>query len=159
MGAVYFYHLTRKPIEATLPILLHKAREAGWRVLVRGQDADMLDRLDKQLWLGPDEGFLAHGRAGGAHDARQPILLSNVFGPAPNKPDCVMSVGGAELSADEVQAAQRACVLFDGHDAEATEHARTQWKRLTEAGCAAQYWSEETGKWDMKAQSASEPEV
>lgn len=155
MGAVYFYHLTRQPLEVTLPVLLNKARAAGWRVLVRGQDSDLLDWLDEKLWLGPEDGFLAHGRAGGPHDARQPILLSDVPGPAPNAADCVMSVGGADLSAEEVQAAQRACILFDGHDDAATAHAREQWKALTGAGCAAQYWAEEAGKWEMKAESAA----
>lgn len=154
MGAVFFYHLTRQPLEATLPVLLHKARGAGWRVLVRGRDAELLDWLDAQLWLGPEDEFLAHGRSGGSHDARQPILLTEAIGPAPNDAQCLMSVGGADLSAEEVEAAQRACILFDGHDAAATDHARTQWKTLTEAGCAAQYWSEEAGTWQMKAESA-----
>ena len=36
MGAAYFYHLTRRPLEATLPMLLGKAQQAGWRVAVRG---------------------------------------------------------------------------------------------------------------------------
>ncbi|MEM6577241.1 MAG: DNA polymerase III subunit chi [Pseudomonadota bacterium] len=155
MGAVYFYHLTRQPLEATLPVLLNKARGAGWRVLVRGRDAALLDWLDEKLWLGPEDGFLPHGRAGGPHDARQPILLSEAMGPAANQADCLMSVGGAEISADEVQQAERACILFDGHDSEATAHARTQWKTLTEAGCAAQYWSEDAGRWEMKAESAA----
>lgn len=155
MGAVYFYHLTRQPLEVTLPVLLTKARAAGWRVLVRGRDADLLDWLDEKLWLGPEEAFLAHGRAGGAFDARQPILLSETADPAPNQAQCLMSVGGAEISAEEVKAADRACILFDGHDEQATVQARAQWKSLTEAGCAAQYWAEEAGKWEMKAQSAA----
>ena len=69
MGAAYFYHLTRRPLEATLPLLLEKALAAGWRVAVRGVDAARLDRLDARLWLGPEDGFLPHGRAGGPHDA------------------------------------------------------------------------------------------
>jgi DNA polymerase-3 subunit chi len=31
--------------------------------------------------------------------------------------------------------------------------ARVQWKALTGAGCAAQYWSEESGNWEKKAES------
>ena len=31
MGAAYFYHLTRQPLEATLPMLLEKSLGAGWR--------------------------------------------------------------------------------------------------------------------------------
>ena len=50
---------------------------------------------------------------------------------------------GFEISADFQQ--------FDGTDGEALSRARSQWRALTEAGCAARYWSEETGKWVEKA--------
>ena len=68
MGAVYFYHLTRTPLEATLPTLLGKARKAGWRVSVRGTSAERMAWLDEKLWLGTDEQFLPHGLAGGPFD-------------------------------------------------------------------------------------------
>ena len=45
MGAAFFYHLTQRPLEATLPMLLEKARGAGWRVAVRGTDEGRLDWL------------------------------------------------------------------------------------------------------------------
>ena len=38
MGAARFYHLTRSPVEAALPMLIGKSLEAGWRVAVRGLD-------------------------------------------------------------------------------------------------------------------------
>ena len=44
-------------------------------------------------------------------------------------------------------------VLFDGRDPMAVEHARGQWRSLTRAGCAAQYWSQESGAWEKKAES------
>jgi len=152
MGAAYFYHLTRRPLEVTLPVLLGKAREAGWRIELRGTDAGRIEWLDEKLWLGPDEGFLPHGLAGGPHDGDQPILLST--GPlGANDPACVMSIDGADVSAEETEALERVCILFDGNDPEAVQHARTQWKALTDAGCAAQYWSEESGRWEKKAES------
>jgi DNA polymerase-3 subunit chi len=63
-----------------------------------------------------------------------------------------MSVHGGDISADEVQAAERTCVLFDGHDGDALAHARVQWKTLTDAGCSAQYWSLDSGRWEKKAE-------
>lgn len=152
MGAAYFYHLTRRPLQDTLPVLLEKARGAGWRVAVRGRDVGRLAWLDERLWLGGDESFLAHGLAGGPHDALQPILLTASQEVA-NNPSCVMSVDGAPILPDEVEALERACILFDGTDPEAVSQARVQWKTLTDAGCAAQYWSEESGKWQKKAES------
>lgn len=152
MGAVYFYHLTQTPLEQTLPTLLQKCRGAGWRVAVRGTDAARLDWLDEKLWLVGDGSFLPHGRAGGPHDAAQPILLTDQSESA-NAPDCVMCVDGAEVSDAEVTALERVCILFDGNDDSAVSKARTQWKTLTDAGCSAQYWSQETGRWEKKAES------
>ena len=152
MGQALFYHLTRKPLEATLPMLLEKSLQRGWRVVVRGADEERLRWLDQKLWLGPEEGFLPHGLAGGPHDADQPVLLTT-GGESANAPDCLMTVDGAAVSADEVQAMERVCILFDGNDGAAVQTAREQWKSLTGQGCAAQYWSEESGRWEKKAES------
>lgn len=147
MGAVYFYHLTDTSLERTLPMLLGKCRDAGWRVMVRGRDQSLLERLDQTLW---QDGFLPHGLAGGPHDADQPILLSESG--AADGFACVMSVGGADITAVEIEQSERTCVLFDGYDEQALGHARTQWKALTDAGCKAQYWAQDDGRWTKKAE-------
>ncbi|MCR8550235.1 DNA polymerase III subunit chi [Salipiger sp. P9] len=152
MGAAYFYHLTQRPLEATLPVLLEKSLAAGWRVAVRGTDRARMDWLDQRLWLGPEEGFLPHGLAGGRHDALQPVLLT-VEAAIPNAAACLMTVDGAEVSPEEVTELERVCILFDGHDPAAVQAARGLWRRLTGAGCAAQYWSEESGRWEKKAEA------
>ncbi|KPP87333.1 MAG: DNA polymerase III chi subunit HolC [Rhodobacteraceae bacterium HLUCCA08] len=151
MGAVYFYQLSTQPLEAALPVLLAKAREAGWRVELRGVDAARMEVLDRALWSGPEDGFLPHGLAGGAHDADQPILLT-CGGGAANAPACVMAVDGADIDPGEVGALERVCILFDGHDAAALGRARSQWASLVDAGCAAQYWSQDSGRWEKKAE-------
>lgn len=152
MSEVFFYHLTRDPLEVTLPVLLGKSLAAGWRIAVRGREAARMDWLDGRLWKGRPESFLPHGRAGGPHDADQPILL--VAGAeAPGEIACLISVDGAELSAEEIAPLTRAMVLFDGNDPEAVEHARGQWKALTGAGVKAKYWSQQDGPWALKAQS------
>ncbi|WP_375227910.1 DNA polymerase III subunit chi [Roseobacter sp. S98] len=153
MGTAMFYHLTRHPLEQTLAMLLDKAGQAGWRVLVRGTEFSRMDWLDQQLWLTPADGFLPHGLAGGAHDAQQPVLLSAGTEPAANGADCVMIVDGAPVTPDEVNALARVCVLFDGNDPAAVDTARGQWKALKDAGVTAQYWSEESGRWEKKAET------
>jgi len=154
MGAALFYHLTRSPLEAALAMLLTKSLQAGWRVAVRGTAPARLDWLDQKLWLGPEEAFLPHGIAGGPHDAAQPILLTMGTG-APNGPQCLMAVDGAEVTAEECGPLERVCILFDGNDDGAVAAARGQWKALTGAGVPAQYWSEESGRWEKKAESGA----
>lgn len=150
MGAVFFYHLTRRPLEATLPVLLEKSLAVGWRVAVRAPAQDRLEWLDRALWQA-GEAFLPHGRSSDDHAAAQPILLT--LDAAANDPACLMSIDGAPVTAAEVAALERACILFDGHDPNAVQHARDQWRSLTEAGVSAQYWSEENGKWEKKAEA------
>ena len=151
MGAAYFYHLTRNPLEHTLPILLGKALGAGWRVTVRGASLEGIARLDDSLWNHPEEGFLPHGLDTSETAADQPVLLTCGMNNL-NNSACLMTVHGADITADEVNALERVCVLFDGADGAAVQHARVQWKALTDAGCSAQYWSEESGVWEKKAE-------
>ncbi len=153
MGAAWFYHLTRAPLEETLPMLLAKSRAAGWRVAVRGTDADRLAWLDARLWLLGDAEFLPHGLAGGEFDADQPVLLTT-GDEVPNGAACLMAIDGAEVAPGEVAGMERVCILFDGNDPAAVARARGQWKALTGAGCVAAYWSEESGRWEKKAETA-----
>ena len=152
MGKAMFYHLTRRPMEDTLVMLLGRARQAGWRVVVRGQSDDRLSWLDEKLWLGPEEEFLPHGLSGGPHDPVQPVLLT-CDNSVPNGATCVMAFDGAEVTAPEVNAMERVCVLFDGNTPDALEVARSQWRSLQSAGVVAEYWSEECGKWEKKSQT------
>lgn len=145
-----FYHLTRSSAEQTARVLIGRARQQGWRLMIRGTQMAELNRLDARLWTTPEDGFLPHGLAGGPHDCRQPVLLGT--GPATNDARGIILIDGAETDPAEVQALERVWILFDADDPERLSHARGQWKRLTDAGVPAQYWSEETGKWVKKAE-------
>ena len=152
MGKAMFYHLTQRPVEDTLGMILGKARQAGWRVVVRGTSQERLNWLDEKLWLGPEDGFVPHGIAGGAHDAMQPILLT-CSTDLTNGATCVILIDGAEVSEEEVETLERTCVLFDGNAEDALSKARGQWQQIKTAGLTAEYWSEESGAWEKKAQT------
>ena len=152
MGKVMFYHLTRNPLEVTAHMLLERAYQTGWRVTVRGRDDDVLARLDEMLWSRDKAGFLPHGLAGGAYDADQPVLLTTDHA-CPNSPACLMVIDMAEATPQEALGLERLWVLFDGHDPAAMDKARSQWKAVAAAGVQAEYWSEDSGRWQLKAQS------
>lgn len=154
MGDAYFYHLTRSPLDVALRLLLERSLSRGWRVAVRGVGAARLDWLDEKLWLHPEDGFLPHGRAGGDRDAEQPVLLTTEAG-LPNRAACLIAIDGAGVAAEQVAGLERACIVFDGNDSAALARARDQWRALTGAGIVAQYWSEESGRWQKKAQSGA----
>jgi DNA polymerase-3 subunit chi len=147
MGMVMFYHLTASRAEATARTL--RSLQAGWRVMLRGTDTARLADMDQQLWQGPEDGFLPHGLEGGPQDAHQPILLG--LGAISNGAQALMVVDGALVDPAEVAALERVFILFDGNDETAVVAARSQWTSLKEAGHAAQYWSEASGRWEKKA--------
>jgi DNA polymerase-3 subunit chi len=152
MGVAMFYQLKGQPLATTLSMLLEKSLSAGWNVAVRGTDRAGLEALDAALWLGREDSFLPHGLEGGPQDAEQPILLGtgeqNV-----NAAQCVMAVQSAQVSAADVGAMERVCILFDGYDEAALAHARGQWKALVAEGVSAQYWANEDGRWEKKVEA------
>ncbi len=150
-----FYHLMRAGLDDTVLTTVTRALGAGWRVMIRAPDMALLQRLDAKLWLGPEEGFLAHGLAGGPYDADQPVLLGH--DKIANGAKGLMLLGGGEASPDEVAGLERIWVLFDGSDPDAVDQARQSWTRFSGWGLAAQYWSDEGGAWVKKSERAAVP--
>ncbi len=154
MGVVMFFHLMQSAPADTLAINAPRALGQGWRVMVRGTDLAALDLLDQALWLkGGDDSFLPHGLEGGPQDADQPVLIG--LGAPVNGAKVLALVDGADATDAEIAAMERVWVLFDGKDDARLQAARSQWKAITAAGHAAQYWSEESGRWEKKAESAA----
>ncbi|WP_103334133.1 DNA polymerase III subunit chi [Pseudotabrizicola formosa] len=145
-----FYHLTQSSAEQTARVLLTRALAQGWRLMIRGTEMAALKRLDARLWEIPPESFVPHGMEGGAQDARQPVLLGT--GPVTNGARGLLLIDGAEVDLDEAAGLERVWILFDADNPERLAQARGQWKALTAAGLPAQYWSEESGKWEKKAE-------
>ncbi len=152
MAVARFYHLTQDAPEGLLPLLIGKAQEIGLTVALRGVAEARMAALDQTLWR--LEGFLPHGLAGGPHDADQPVLLVWDARPAPdlpNRPGCLIALDGAPVEAGEAQALERLCIVFDGNDPAAVQAARDQWRALTGAGVAAEYWRREGPRWACAA--------
>lgn len=149
MGTAMFYHLTRSGPEEVLALILPRAMAAGWRVMLRSPDPARLERMEARLWVEPDDSFLPHACEGGDWDADQPVLLG--AGAAVNGAQGVVLMDGAEPLPGE-EALERLWILFDGNNETAVQTARGLWSRLTNLDMAAQYWSEESGRWAMKTE-------
>lgn len=152
MGEARFFHLIHSSAEFVVRENATRAMAMGWNVVVRGTQAQTLDQLDERLWLHPEDSFLPHGKAGGAHDADQPMLLTTGTD-IPNGAKAIFALDGAEVAPSEVAAMERVWILFDGNDPQALETARNQWRSLTGAGVVAEYWSEASGRWQMQTSS------
>jgi len=150
MTEVLFYHLTSSPLERTLPQLLERSLERGWKVVLQSPDPARLEHFDQYLWSYSKEGFLPHGLAGQGHDADQPVLLTTKDD-APNGAELLMLIDGARREPAEITGFERVCLFFDGNDEAAVATAREDWKAVKAADLAAKYWAQEDGRWVQKA--------
>lgn len=147
MTEVLFYHLTRQPLEKALPALLEKCLERSWKVVVQASGPERVSALDDALWTYSDESFLPH--AAGADGAGETIWLTT-SDENPNGAAVRVLVDGAQPP--DLAGYQRALVMFDGHDQEALDAARAQWKTLKAAGHDVTYWKQsDDGRWKREA--------
>lgn len=148
MSEVLFYHLERQSLEALLANLLEKTLERGWRAVVEAPSRERIEALDAHLWTYRDDSFLPHGLDDGPHADSQPILLTTGEGAA-NAAEVRFIIDGAEPR--QLEAHQRAVLIFDGRDDEAVALARRRWKELKASSHALTYWQqEEQGRWVKK---------
>ena len=143
---VDFYQLAGTPPEQVIASIAEKVLDSDGRLLVVAEDEAFLGKLDRMLWDQGSDSFLPHGLAGGAEDARQPVLLST-SPDAPNQARNMLIADGtwreAALSYD------RSFYLFDQST---LEGARLAWKLLAgRDGVERRYWAQEAGKWVKKA--------
>ncbi|MBL1436559.1 MAG: DNA polymerase III subunit chi [Rhodobacteraceae bacterium] len=150
MTEVRFYHLTQSPLEHTLPGLLAKSLERGWRVIVQGGDDARLKFLDAHFWTYADDSFLPHALEG--EGAAQPIWLT-ASEANPNKAGVLMLIDGARATPERMGDYDLVTVFFNGADQGAVAKAREGWKAVTDAGLPAVYWAQENGGWVQKAKS------
>ena len=149
MGEVRFYHLTERPLERVLPVMLERSLERGWRVVVRGTEPARIEALSAHLWTHGDASFLPHGTEADGDAARQPVWLccdpANSEGGNPNNANTLFLIDNAEADIEEFAAMEMVAILFDGLDEAAVVRARAQWSMVKDAGLKAVYWAQDPG--------------
>ncbi|MCB1450987.1 MAG: DNA polymerase III subunit chi [Nitratireductor sp.] len=149
MAEVLFYHLTEKTLEQTLPGLLQRSLERGWRAVVQAGSRERVEALDSELWTFADESFVAHSCTCDGTEADQPVWLTEGED-NPNGAVIRFMVDGA--TPPDLTPYQRGVYIFDGHDNAALEHARARWKFEKTAGHDVTYWRQNPeGRWEKMA--------
>jgi DNA polymerase-3 subunit chi len=143
---VDFYQLGGTPPEQVIASIAEKLLASDGRLIVIAEDAGFLVRLDRMLWDQGPTSFLPHGIAGGADDARQPILLST----SPDSPNLARNMLIADgVWRDAALSYDRSFYLFSD---ETLEGARLAWKLLSgREGVERRHWAQEGGKWVKRA--------
>ncbi len=139
---VDFYQLSRDPAEAVLALIARNSLKAGERLLVVSGTDGQLEKISELLWGKWPDSFLANGRAGEAHDERQPILLSDNVRPSNGARYLAIADG---VWRDGEPAFERTFYLFD--DA-SLQPARDCWRMLGQRdGVERRFWKQDGGKW------------
>jgi DNA polymerase-3 subunit chi len=143
---VDFYQLGDVPLEQVIASISEKILAQDGRLIIVGSDEAALARLNRMMWDQGPTSFIPHGLAGGADDARQPILLTT----SPDAPNLARNILIADGEWREAALDyDRAFHLFDG---ETVEQARLAWKLLSgREGVERRYWRQEDGRWTRVA--------
>ena len=148
MTEVRFYHLTARTLEQTLPVLLERTLQRGWRAVVCVGSEERVETLAGHLWTWSKEGFLPHGTKRDGFAEEQPVWITDQV-ENPNRAQVLFLGDGADSDGGGVF--ETVCDLFDGNDPDAVQAARGRWKSRREAGHALVYYQQdEAGAWSEK---------
>ena len=150
MTEIRFYHLTRRPLEDTLPVMLQRTVDRDRRrAVVMARSDERVEALNVHLWTHSDRGFLPHGSRVDGFAEAQPIWLTT-DDENPNGAEVLFLTDGAGSA--RIADYALVCELFDGNDEGAVSAARQRWLAYKEAGHALTYWQQtERGGWEEKA--------
>jgi len=143
---VDFYQLAGTPPEQVIASIADKLLATGGRLIVVADDEVFLARLNRMLWDQAPTSFVPHDTAGGADDARQPVLLTT----SPDAPNLARNMLIADgVWRESALSYDRSFYLFDNAT---LAGAREAWKSLaTNEDVERRYWAQESGKWVKKA--------
>ena len=144
---VDFYHLTTTPVDRVLPRIAERVLASGGRLLIVADDEGQRATLDRALWSHTPDSFLPHGLAGGAEDARQPVLIAPAPAPANGARHIALADGAWREAALDFDRA------FHFFDAQQVEAARQAWRSLAgREEVERRYWKQDdSGRWEQAA--------
>jgi DNA polymerase-3 subunit chi len=144
MVDIAFYQLLKTPLEKTLPKLLEKAYEAGFRCLVVCDSPEQRDYLNSVLWTYSPSSFLPHGIEGDPN--RHPIWLALE---SANRNNATLIVITSGIIPNNLAEFDRCLDLFNGHDPLMTQKARERYKIYASQGHNLTFWQQtDQGTWN-----------
>ena len=114
---IWFYHLTRQPLERALPLLLERSLARGWKAVVQAQTQERIQTLDEFLWTYSEESFLGHGTAADGDGELQHVYLTT-GSENPNGSQVRFFIEGAQIAPvlDQGGKYDRVILMFDGNN-------------------------------------------
>lgn len=150
MAELWFYQLKLDPLEHVLPLLLQRALEREWRIVIETPLEDRLALLDDWLWTYKEDSFLPHGSSRDGFAELQPVWLTQGTD-RPNQAHLRFLLDGADPrpALEASPAYERLILLFEGHSPDQAAPYRQLWTELKTEGYTLSYWQQEekTKRW------------
>lgn len=142
---VDFYRLTRDPAARVLPMIAERVLGQGERLLVVAGEGAARDAISEGLWAGKADSFLAHGPAGGALAAADPIVIAPEVTSTPANGARMVALADG-VWRDDALGFARTFLLFDNSR---IDDARATWRALGgREDVERHFWKQdERGRW------------
>ena len=144
---VTFYELISTSLEKTLPKILEKVYEGGFKAVVRVESAERLKSIDSAMWTYTTMGFLPHGSNTDAAQfhSHQPIWLTtnddNPIGAT------VLMVTTQEYATETSY--ERILDVYDANDPLCVQRAKERMDAYQKAGNEIVLWKQSLkGTWE-----------
>lgn len=149
MATVNFYHLSRRPVEDALPLLVARVLAGGQRLLIHAATPVFAKALDDRLWTFDAESFLPHASPGSSIDPTFEHVWITTDTDNLNKAKVLLLAD--QTNSPHIATMEKVLIVFDGRHRESLQEARAAWKSLKEAGHTLRYFQEnEDGGWREK---------
>lgn len=150
-----FYHLTKTPLDKSLPRLLEKVLASGVRCVVISEDQSRIESLDASLWTYSPGAFLPHSAVRDGFESHQPVFLTCVL-ENPNGAQVLVTLDGYEPKDDAPF--EKCLYFFDGNDGVMLETARSFYRSLIQRGHKPIYYKQDdAGGWSSTGPTNPSP--
>lgn len=144
---VTFYELIATSLEKTLPKILEKVYESGFKAVVRIENEERLKSIDSAMWTYTTLGFLPHGSNADPKEfhKHQPIWLTTS---TDNPIDAtVLVITTQEYATDNTY--ERILDIYDGNDPISLQNANERMAKYQEANHETATWKQTLkGAWE-----------
>jgi DNA polymerase-3 subunit chi len=144
---VTFYELIATSLEKTLPKILEKVYEGGFKAVVRIESAERLKSIDSAMWTYTTLGFLPHGSSAdpAVFHSHQPIWLT--LGKDNPIDATVLVITTQEYATDNSY--DRILDIYDGNDPSSVQSAKERMDAYQHAGNEIMLWKQTLkGAWE-----------
>lgn len=140
MTEILFYHLTRSRAEQTLPVLVQKAYEKEWKIVIQTVNEEKCENIDALLWNWREDSFLPHGCQTKDKEPEQHPIWITTNNENDNNAEVRFLINGAQC--EKYEEHKRIVRLFDGLNEEELKEARECWKKEKDMGHELTYWQQ-----------------